>query len=691
MELGDYRRAADLHEEALSLRRQAGDADREGNSLNNLGKVYLKLGDRKKGRDYFEQALGMHRKTGNRHMLARTLRNLGELDFETGDYAAAERYLDESLETCRAIQDPNGEAAALTDLARLERARGGLDRAHALADEAMAVLESLRLSVASPKLRASFFGSARDVEELNIDVLMRMNAAHPGNGLDSAALLATERGRARSLLEMLGETAGEIRQGVDTALRARERELEQLISSKADLRTRLLGAKHTDVEVQALAKDIDSLTVELEQAQSRVRAVGPRYASLIQPAPLNLEEIQAEVLDSNTVLLEYALGKDKSFLWVVTPSSMKVFDLPPREAIESAARRVYDLVTARNRKPAKETSAARAARIKQADAEFPATAAQASKMLLEPAASLLQDKRLLVVAEGVLQYLPFAALPDPGVADKAVPLAVNHEIAIAPSASVVAVLRKESSGRKPAEKALAVLADPVFSADDARISRQKQTPAAAPVAKAVGEASRAAREDGAAEFTRLRFSRTEAEEISRLTPADSTLKALDFDASRETVMRSDLGQYRIVHFATHSLLDPERPELSGVVLSLFDRYGRPQNGFLRLIDIYNLRLGSDLVVLSACQTALGGEIKGEGLIGLTRGFLYAGAPRVVATLWEIDDRTTAEVMRHFYEGMLSRGETPAAALRAAQVEMSKSKGWDAPYFWAAFTLHGEWR
>jgi CHAT domain-containing protein len=195
---------------------------------------------------------------------------------------------------------------------------------------------------------------------------------------------------------------------------------------------------------------------------------------------------------------------------------------------------------------------------------------------------------------------------------------------------------------------------------------------------------------GTQDFVRLRFSRNEAEEIARLAPS-ATLKALDFDASRKTAMSPDLAQYRIVHFATHSLLNNEHPELSGVVLSLVDRDGRQQNGFLRLYDIYNLRLGSDLVVLSACQTALGEEIKGEGLIGLTRGFLYAGAPRVVATLWEIDDRTTAEAMKKFYEFMLARGERPAAALRDAQVAMWKTRGWDAPYYWAAFTLQGEWR
>jgi CHAT domain-containing protein len=301
-------------------------------------------------------------------------------------------------------------------------------------------------------------------------------------------------------------------------------------------------------------------------------------------------------------------------------------------------------------------------------------------MLLEPVASKIKNKRLLIVGEGILQYLPFAALPEPGTGNAntaPAPLIINHEIITAPSASVMAVQRQETAGRKPAEKAVAILADPVFNADDARVRQQPDQKLS----------TGGTRDD----FVRLRFSRYEADEIARLAPADATLKAVDFEASRDTALHPDLGRYRIVHFATHSLLNNEHPELSGVVLSQFNRSGHPQNGFLRVYDVYNLRLGADLVVLSACQTALGGEIKGEGLIGLTRGFLYAGAPRVVASLWEVDDRATAELMRRFYEGMLGRRERAAAALRAAQIAFWRTRGWDAPYYWAAFTLQGEWR
>jgi len=276
---------------------------------------------------------------------------------------------------------------------------------------------------------------------------------------------------------------------------------------------------------------------------------------------------------------------------------------------------------------------------------------------------------------------------------KAPPLIAHHEIVSSPSASVMAVLRQETAGRRPAEKAVAILADPVFSADDARIaqSKDKTTIKFAAGDTTANENQRSSATLGVQDFVRLRFSRNEADEIERLAPVGAALKALDFEASRDTALDPRLGRYRIVHFATHSLLNNERPELSGVVLSLFDRSGHPVNGFLRLYDIYNLRLGSDLVVLSACQTALGGEIKGEGLIGLTRGFIYAGASSVIASLWKVDDRATTKLMTEFYKGLFEEGLTTSAALRQAKIKMWRQSRYREPFYWAAFVLQGEWK
>jgi CHAT domain-containing protein len=195
-----------------------------------------------------------------------------------------------------------------------------------------------------------------------------------------------------------------------------------------------------------------------------------------------------------------------------------------------------------------------------------------------------------------------------------------------------------------------------------------------------------------ARLPRLIGTRREALGILSLVPVGEQRRALDFEASRATAMSAELGQYRFIHFATHGLLNSAHPELSGLVLSLVDERGQPVDGFLRLHEIYNLRLPAELVVLSACQTGLGKEIKGEGLVGLTRGFMYAGSPRVMASLWKVDDRATTELMKRFYEGMLGpKRLRPAEALRAAQVSMWKQKRWQNPYYWAAFVLQGEWR
>jgi hypothetical protein len=355
-------------------------------------------------------------------------------------------------------------------------------------------------------------------------------------------------------------------------------------------------------------------------------------------------------------------------------------------------------------------------------------------MLLGPVAGELGQKRLVIVADGALQYVPFAALPMPvgdlneagrggGITKKSssasgaragfVPLIVEHEVVSLPSASVLAVMREELRGRRPAPEAVAVLADPVFNRGDERLTTAKggrtggrgtAGARARPghVDDTVGidggtesTTQRALRSfdvlDEGAGLARLLFSQREAQAIMASVPAGNGMLALGFRASRTTVMSTELAKYRIVHFATHGLLNSEHPELSGVVLSLFDEAGRQQDGFLQLHEVYKLNLPADLVVLSACQTALGKEVRGEGLVGLTHGFMYAGAARVVASLWQVDDAATAELMGEFYRAMLVEGMRPAEALRAAQVRMWQQNRWRSPYYWAAFTLQGEWR
>ncbi len=689
--LGEYQKALDIHLQVLAIRRAGNDRGGQAITLNNIANCYDRLGERQKALDYYGQALSLMPAVGSVYYTATTLNHIGALYYDLGERQKALDYFSQALILRRTIGDLKGEAATLSHIARLERDRGNLIEARNRIEAALAAVESLRANIASQQLRVSFFASVRQYHEFNIDLLMRLHKQRPSEGFDALALQASEKSRARSLLELLTEARAELRQGVDPALLERERSLRQMISDKADGQMRLLSGKHTEERATAAAKEIDALTTDYEQVEAQIRQTSPRYAALIEPVPLTLKEIQSDVLDEETLLLEYALGEEKSFLWAVTPTSISSFELPKRAEIESAARRVYEAVTARHRIAPKETPEQRRRRLERADAEYPEASASLSRMLIGPVTQQLVTKRLLIVGEGMLQYVPFSALPSLGT-EGSRPLVMDHEIVSLPSSSVLEILRRESAGRKPAGKTLAVLADPVFSKDDPRVpSSGKSRAAAVEETSPTADAKRSAGESGLADLARLRFSRLEANEVTRLVADKMKLEALDFAANRALATSADLGQYRIVHFATHGLINNRRPELSGVVLSLVDGQGRPQNGFLRLYDIYNLKLRADLVVLSACQTALGKEYKGEGLVGLTRGFMYAGAPRVVASLWRIDDRATSELMKRFYQEMLGQGLRPAAALRAAQVSMWKDRRSQAPHYWAAFTFQGEWK
>jgi CHAT domain-containing protein len=623
------------------------------------------------------------REIKNRDGEAATLTSLGDVYLNLSQYEKARGYYEQALVIRREIKDRRGEGQALVGLARALRDHGYLSQARAQVEGALPLIESIRTDIAGQELRTSYFASVQNYYGLYIDILMRLHKQRPDEGYVAAALQASERARARSLLELLTEARIEIRQGVDLTLLERERNLRRQLNAKAGHQTRLLSRNHTEQEAAEVNKEIQALTMQYQELQAQIRVASPRYAALTQPQPLTLEQTQ-QLLDAETLLLEYALGEERSYLWAVTPNSITGHELPGRTEVEAAARRLYDsLSSSSSLSEQKEASAV-------------------SRMLLGPlAGQLSSSKRLLIVASGALQYLPFGALPAPAVSEQSGrsgqtsanrPLIVDHEIVSLPSASTLAVLRHELSGRRPAAKTVAVLADPVFDRNDPRVkAATSQVAASRPADLSVSNLERSAREAGLLSFDRLRSTRREADEILALARADEGLKAVDFEASRATAMSEGLGQYRVVHFATHGLLNSQHPELSGMVFSLVDDRGQPQDGFLRAHEVYNLKLGADLVVLSGCQTALGKEVKGEGLLGLTRGFMYAGAPRVVASLWRVPDQATAELMRQFYKGMLTDGLRPAAALRAAQIGMLKGQRWAAPYYWAAFVLQGEWR
>jgi CHAT domain-containing protein/uncharacterized protein HemY len=681
--LGDDQQAIEHYTAALASFKSLQMPQLESLTLRDLGLAYDSMGDTSKALESYQRAALLMRRDEDQREAAYLLCYIGYVYEELKNTNRALQYYRDALPLSERSSDPVAQAMIHNHLAHLYKSLGNLANAKQEVEAALGIIESQRANVLSQDLRTSYFATVRSTYEFYIDILMQMHRQNPGSGFDKEAFGVSEKARARSFLELLSEARAKGRDGVDPALLDKERELSDAINMTAQRQVQLLMEKRTE-ESDQLCKELDGLVAELAQTRDKIRQANPRAINV--PELLSLDEVQRRLLDEDTVLLEYVLGDERSYVWVVTRNSLLSYELPPRKEIETAARKLHELIASRQMIYG-ESVPARQERQAKADAEIPAQTDLVSKLVLGPLNGKLEKKRLLVVADGALQYVPFQMLTAPGTGGY---LLQKYEIVNLPSASTLALLQSVAANRKPASKSVAVLADPVFEIDDPRVASNIKT-VRPQRANDVHLASRDAgiSPDGV-QIPRLIASGAEADGIIAAAPWYTGFKAVGFAANREFVFGSQLANYRIIHFATHGLINSERPELSGIVLSMFDSEGHPQNGFLRLHDIYNLHLPADLVVLSACSTGLGKDVRGEGLIGLTRGFMYAGASGVIASLWKVDDDATAELMKNFYEALFQKGMAPAAALRYAQLTLSQNKRWQSPYYWAGFVIQGQY-
>ena len=659
------------------------------------GNIYLQ-DDRNKALACYEKAaeiaknIELTKNIKNPRAQAEMLDGFGTVYYQMGNNERALESFQKALVLRRQVKDRQGESLTLYNIARVERDKGDLRDALEHVKQALDITESLRKNLLSPELRASYFASVRKRYELYTDILMRSRDAIGPEDLTAAAFESSEKSRGRSLVEILAESRVDIKTGVDPKLIEREQTLQDQIDGNEENRVKDLASGEKE-KAQGIEKKLAELNTEYEALKDQIKLASPKYAALTHPEPVSLREVQKQVLDPDTVLLEYLLGDDRSYMWAVSQSDIKAYALPPKKVIESLANPVLSLL--------RQTQPSRA----QVQ-EYWAKAGKLSEVLVAPAGDMLNKPRVAVVADGILQYVPFGALPAPRAGTppnqtEPLPMVVDHEVVDLPSASTLAVLREEFADRQAAPKTAAVFANPVFDKEDPRLrslrasqdktlqGRQKRVPRESQ--KPEDDKTKAPRE---LRFRPLPATQDEAEAIEGLvTDPSSRWIALGVAATRDAAMSPSLADYRYLHFATHGVMDSVRPDRSCVVLSMVDEHGSARDGFLTLRDIYNLNLSADLVVLSACNTALGKEVDGEGLIGLTRGFMYAGVPRVIASLWKVDDIAASELMRLFYEKLLKEHLRPSAALRAAQVEMWKHTPWKSPSYWGAFVLQGEWK
>jgi CHAT domain-containing protein/tetratricopeptide (TPR) repeat protein len=720
-DLGDKQQALKFYNQSLPLRIEVGDKSGQARTLNNIGRVYDSLGDKQQALKFYNQSLPLTIEVGDKSQQATTLNNIGSVYHSLGDKQQALKFYNQSLPLSIQVGDKSGQATTLGNLAGLERKQGNLSASRKQIESAINIIEELRGTYTDQNLKATYFATVQGYYKFYIDLLMELDKKNPGKNYDALALNISEKSRARVLLELLTEANAKIRKGAKPELLQKESDLLQQIDAKEALLQKQKSGNQKDAliaeSIKKLETDLENLRNQYQQLQTTIRESSPRYANLKYPQPLNLQQIQQQ-LDKDTVLLQYSIGSDRSYLWAVTPNSLNTYQLPGKKVIDLEAGKFRTGISSATEVPP----------------EVIQSANKLSKILLVPVADKIKGKRLVIVADGALQTIPFAALPDinsnahsnivransnivransrsplriTGIKtenrdfysqtnSKYQPLMVNHEIVNLPSASAIAIQRQELANRKPAPKQLAILADPVYSATDTRVTgKPENTQLGTELQIERSALARSAKNLQRSGWERLPNTAIEAKAILNLvnsfTKSPNSIQAFNFDANFDWVTNPALNQFRILHFATHGFADTTNPENSGIVLSQFDKQGKPIRGFLRLGDLFNQDYPAELIVLSACQTGLGKEVNGEGLVGLTRGLMYAGAERVAVSLWNVNDKGTSVLMQEFYTEMLQGNKTPAAAMRAAQIKLWSNPEWRNPYYWAAFTVSGEWR
>jgi len=640
------------------------------------GEALANLGRREEAQRVFSEALELRSK-GEPAELAQLERRLARLAYDQGNYDEASTRFRNALTALTAAQDHQSVVATRQDLAwtelkrghldlaeqlfqktsleaessenrwirpavltgqaRLARARGHLQPARALALQAIDEVEGLRSELGRTDLKTSVLANQQFYFDLAADLTLELYGQTGDSSLLVEAFEISERSRSRRLLDLLVQSKGEPRNPETRAAKALSRAEERLKALRS------AGAPASLIE-QA-GREVRKAVLDLRREEGASGAVDPEFGG----TSLSTRQIQRWI-DQDTVLLEFDLGEDASYLWVVSHQRLSVRRLPPQKHIERLARKAVDVLSAPG---------------------FSAVSVQgqeallaASRLLVGSALPELGARRWLLVMDGALHALPLGALPNPENPKE--PILASHEIAYAPSASVAVRLseRKHRQEDEP-QKELAVFADAVYE------SPLQPSPGTSPF-----------------HLPRLHFSDIEAQHILSLVRPEARLDARRFATTKGRILSGELADYRLLHFAVHGLPNESHPELSGLALSLFDPKGRPQDGILFAHEIARLHLPSDLAVLSACQSGRGAAVSGEGLVGLVHAFFTAGTTRVLASSWAVNDRATAELMGLFYDGLLRQGLPPAHALQQAQIMLARQEPWRRPYYWAAFVVQG---
>jgi CHAT domain-containing protein len=638
-----------------------------------IGKAEYELGlaDRKAGR--LTQALANFTEAARNSPIRTDLLfesqeriQLGELLDEGGKKEEALAQFQDAEKLAEGVSDPASLLEAQFSVAHWYEQDGQYEKAIAELKTAIEKVEATRRSVSESTLQASYFAAERKCYELAVDLQMQQFKRDPSSKGDALGLELSERSHARGLLDTLDARLTTGRQETGRA-ESRLMKSNLAVDQAFERRLKLLVGEGNKRNLEASSTELTKALASLELAEENVNST-PNQA-IKSAATMTTAQIEQASSRSKATFVEYVLGEERSYIWVISGGGRKSYVLPSRRQLENMVTEWLKLVS----------SHGSAAGDKSAQLQH--LSARLSCALLDDHVEANME-RIVIVPDDGLSLLPFAALPENGCSrTPGEPLLVHHQITLTPSLSVF--LHEPAAESQKFRGEVAVIADPVFDVADSRAVALK-IKAHNPVSQ-----MESGPETGT-ELPRLINSGYEATAIRaavrQATGDGKVFLAQGFDAKLETVLSPEMQGYRIWHLATHGVYDESIPEFSGLVFTLLQRDGSPRFGFLKAHDIARLNVPAELVVLSACDSAAGENVNGEGVMGLSYAFLHAGAKQVIATLWSVDDARSRELMVAFYRELMRNGRNTAEALRQSQLRLMRNRATSSPYFWAGFTL-----
>lgn len=613
-----------------------------------LGMVYAARNQHDKAIEMYQLALQRVTEFHIPQMHAFALGELAWSRLKTNDAKAAVEATQQSLELLKqGGGNKHFESRVQFIQAEAQRTLGNTEDALTSYRQAIAALEEARLlSIPTEISRAGLVASRHNVFAGAIDLLLSKK-------LTAEALDVAESYHARAFLDVLTEAGISSSQELSDAQKAEETaHFEQIASIQKELWKPDIAPN----EEASLNRKLSNAEAALETFRLKARRANPNYRNVASPPLIKATNIAKELLTADTAMIEFVLSEKKSFAWVIHRDKLVAVTLPPSAEIETMVSEY------RNEFAGKINSLT----AMQAIAKQKAQGQKLYQKLFQPLEThLTTAKNLVIVPDGALAYLPFETL---ATTNAATYLIERFAISYAPSASALAAIRTSNPTNKDEVKGMIAFGDPIYTKTET-----------------VNLNEAAVRNF---DLKQLPYTRTEVNEIAALFPATERRVLIGTDAQERMVKTEPLHQYRYVHFAAHSNVDEEHPGRSGIILTM--HAGSNEDGVLQMSEVMRLKLNADLVTLSACRTGLGKLLNGEGMIGLTRSFFYAGAKSVVVSLWNVNDIATASLMKSFYKH-LQQGKSKEDALQAAKLELLKGpqRAWRHPYYWAAFVLAGD--